>query len=45
MGNAMNVAQLQGLHSDAIRMATVREGFPEQPSRQLGASGLAIGDL
>ena len=41
----MNAAQLQGLQSDALRMSTMREGCLQQPFRQLGASGLALGDL
>ncbi len=41
----MNAAQLHGLQSDALRMATLCEGCPQQPSGQLRASGLALGDL
>ncbi len=44
-GNVLNAAQLQGLQSDAVRMLTIREGCPQQPFRQLGANGLAPGDL
>ncbi len=44
-GNVLNAAQLQGLQSDALRMSTIREGCPQQPFRQLRASGLAPGDL
>ncbi len=44
-GNVLNAAQLQGLHSDARKMSTTREGCPQQPFRQLGASGLASEDL
>ncbi len=44
-GNAMNVAQPHGLRSDALGISTMREGCPQQPFRQLGASGLDLGDL
>ncbi len=36
----MNAVPLQGLQSDALRMSTLCEGCPQQPSGQLGASGL-----
>ncbi len=41
----MNAAQLQGLQSDALGMSTMREGCPQQPFRQLGASDVALGAL
>ncbi len=44
-GNVMDAAQSQGLQSHALRTSTMREGCPQQPFRELGASGLALGGL
>ncbi len=44
-GNVMDAAQSQGLQSDALRTSTMREGCPQQPFRELGASGVAVGGL